>query len=230
MVIGVMVKFAEWTRKYPILYVAAFGAVYFTWFTLLEKYAKPVVWIHSKIDDLIPFSRWAIIPYCAWFAFIGLNTLFFMFRSIDDFQNVTRYMFTGMITALIIYTIIPNGLNLRPHELTGDDFLTWVILKLYGTDTPTNVCPSLHVYNSIAMTVCILKSKAFKHPRFIKAGSMLLCIAIILSTMFLKQHSIIDVVWAVVMAAVYYPLSSHSVFKSVREAEKNRLAAGNNGN
>ena len=90
-------------------------------------------------------------------------------------------MFSGMTIFLIICTVFPNGLNLRPEVFTRDNFCIELVKRIYQTDTPTNVLPSLHVYNSLS-------------------------ILIIMSTMFLKQHSVVDVVAACVMAYFMYSL------------------------
>ena len=47
-----MRKLRQWTIKHPLQFVVVFMLVYFTWFSLLEKYAKPVLTIHSKNDHL----------------------------------------------------------------------------------------------------------------------------------------------------------------------------------
>ena len=46
-----MRRLRQWTLKHPLQFVSAFMLVYFTWFSLLEKYAQPVLMIHSKLDE-----------------------------------------------------------------------------------------------------------------------------------------------------------------------------------
>ena len=53
-------------------------------------------------------------------------------------------MFSGMTIFLIICTVFPNGLNLRPEVFTRDNFCIELVKRIYQTDTPTNVLPSLH--------------------------------------------------------------------------------------
>lgn len=64
-------------------------------------------------------------------------------------------MFSGMTIFLIICTVFPNGLNLRPEVFTRDNFCIELVKRIYQTDTPTNVLPSLHVYNSICCYIAI---------------------------------------------------------------------------
>ena len=77
---------------------------------------------------------------------------------------------------------------------------------IYRADTPTNLWPSIHVYNSLGCHFAIAKSKHFAQHKGIRFGSFVLCVSIILSTMFTKQHSAFDVMTAFVMASVMYLL------------------------
>ena len=74
---------------------------------------------------------------------------------------------------------------------------------LYKTDTPTNVLPSIHVFNSIGAGIAISHSNDLKKHRWIQISAYILAALIILSTMFLKQHSVTDVIAAVTMACIY---------------------------
>ena len=138
----------------------------------------------------------------------------------EDFYHACRYMFTGMIICLVIYTLIPNGLSLRP-EITNTNILSRLVGMIWSVDTATNVCPSIHVFNSIAVNTVIQHSNAFKHKKLVRFGSYVLALAICMSTVFLKQHSVIDVFWACVLGLVLYPLSYKSVFDDSRESECN---------
>lgn len=206
-----MRRFKQWTIECPVWFVAAFAAVYFVWFFLLEQFREPVLMIHSSLDDRIPFCEYFIVPYLLWFVWIAGTIIWFYKHSREDFHHVCRYMFTGMIICLIIYTILPTGLELRP-QLTNDNIFSKLIAVLWEVDTSTNVCPSIHVFNSIALNTVIQHSEAFKHKKLVHAGSYVLAIAICMSTVMLKQHSVIDVFWGCVLGIVLYPLSYRSLF------------------
>ena len=79
-----------------------------------------------------------------------------------------------------------------------------MIAALWRTDTPTNLWPSIHVYNSLGAHFAIAKSKAFEGQKRLKLLSLILAVSIILSTMLIKQHSMFDVLTAFAMAAVMY--------------------------
>lgn len=82
---------------------------------------------------------------------------------------------------------------------------TDMVKVLYKTDTPTNVLPSIHVFNSIGAVIAISHSNDLKKHRWIQISAYILATLIILSTMFLKQHSVTDVIAAVTMACIIYP-------------------------
>ena len=84
-----------------------------------------------------------------------------------------------------------------------DNIFTDMVRHLYSTDTPTNLFPSIHVYNSIAACVAIFYSKHVKR-KGTKAAALVLTILIILSTMFIKQHSVFDVLTAFALAAIMW--------------------------
>ena len=80
---------------------------------------------------------------------------------------------------------------------------------LYEIDTDTNVLPSIHVYNSLGCYIAIRKCPKLRNKKGIQIGSFVLTVSIILATMLLKQHSVIDVVAAMVMARIIYEIVYH---------------------
>lgn len=184
-----------------------YGIIYGSWFAWLEKtVTKPKTIIHMTWDDYIPFCEYFIIPYLLWFGYIAVVVLFFFFKDKEDYYRVCLFLFTGMTIFLIVSTLWPNGHHLRPHIGTNENFFTQLVGRLYRTDTPTNLWPSIHVYNSIGVHVAVSHSKRLRDHKWVQGGSLLLCISIILSTMFLKQHSVFDVITAFIMAIGMYLL------------------------
>lgn len=160
--------------------------------------------IHIWLDDYIPFNELFVIPYYLWFAYMVVVVGYFFFTSKSDFYKCTAFLFTGMTICLLIYTIWPNGQNLRPVSFARDNVLVDIVKNLYRTDTPTNVCPSIHVFNSIAAHIAVCRCKRLKEHKWLKAASFLLMLSICLSTVFLKQHSVFDGLCAMLLAAVMY--------------------------
>jgi membrane-associated phospholipid phosphatase len=197
----------QFIAKYKHAWVFSYFFIYIIWFFALEQTVKTnYTTIHIRLDDLIPFNEWFVIPYYLWFIYICATILYFFFTSREDFYKVTAFLFMGMTICLIIYTIWPNGQNLRPdlNALGRDNILIHIVRKLYGFDTATNVCPSIHVFNSIGANIAIHKSEALKKHKWLRSLSTILMILICLSTMFLKQHSAFDAIAAIILSVVMY--------------------------
>lgn len=184
-----------------------YGIIYFSWFFYLEKtVTKHFQVIHVPLDDYIPFCEVFVVPYFLWFLYVAGTVLFFFFRNKDDYYRTCIFLFTGMTIFLIISTLWPNGHYLRPDVMPRDNIFTQMIAGLYQTDTPTNLWPSIHVYNSLGAHIAIVRSNEFKQKKGIRIASLILAISIILSTVFIKQHSVFDMITAFAMAAGMYAL------------------------
>lgn len=200
--------------------------IYIIWFVLLEQCIPgngQYIVIHSFVDDYIPFCEYFLIPYYFWFPLMGFVFAYFLLTSEKDFDYVCKLIIGGMLVALFIYTIFPNGQNLRPdiNELP-DNVFGRLCAGLYKTDTPTNVCPSIHVYNSFAAYIVVSKSKHFKNNFAVKAFFMAMAILISLSTMFLKQHSFIDVVVALLLLYFMYNIVYKNSLKNLYARKSKR--------
>ena len=64
--------------------------------------------------------------------------------------------------------------------------------------------PSIHVYNSVAAFCALNNCKKLQKHRGIRVSAFILTVLIILSTMFLKQHSICDVATGITFAVASY--------------------------
>lgn len=178
------------------------------------------------IDDHIPFCEIFIIPYLLWFAYVVFCVLLLMFTDKTEYYRSCIFLFTGMTIFLIISTVWPNGQHLRPYEMPRDNLFTQLVANLYASDTPTNIWPSIHVYNSIGAHLGLRRSRFFAKNAWLRAASFLLSFSIILSTLFLKQHSMSDVLAAFVMAfGMFILVYRADVLVSLQHVLRNRRKA-----
>lgn len=197
----------QFLHRYKHIWVLSYILIYMPWFLYLEKHVtKDYHVIHTALDDYIPFCEYFIIPYLLWFAFIAVTFLWFFLYDTSGFYKMAAFLFTGMTIFLILSTIFPNGQDLRPTHFARDNIFVDMVKALYKTDTPTNVLPSIHVFNSIGVCVAICHNSQLYSKKWIRYGSLALGIFIILATMFLKQHSVVDVLAAGCMATILYPV------------------------
>lgn len=194
-------------EKYKHAWVFLYGFLYMPWFCYLEKTVTSNYYvIHSVFDDYIPFCEVFVIPYLLWFPYMAAVTIYFFLHNKEGFYRAAAYIFSGMTVFLVISTIFPNGLALRPMSFPRDNIFTELVKIVYMADTPTNVLPSLHVYNSVAAYAALCTDPSFRANKRMNRLCLCLSGSIVLSTMFLKQHSVVDVVAAFVMAYLTYQL------------------------
>lgn len=153
--------------------------------------------IHSKLDDIIPFCEYFVIPYVFWYVLIVISLVYFALYNIDSFKKLSIYIILTQLIAMAVYIIYPSCQNLRPDYFVNDNFCTWIVGLLYKFDTNTGVFPSLHVAYSIGIASVWLKEKNVW--KWWKAFVFIAVILISLSTAFIKQHSILDGFAAVFM-------------------------------
>lgn len=221
--------FTKYRHGIPLL---IYMVIYLAWFAWLEKTnVKDYQIIHVGLDDYIPFCEAFIIPYLLWFGYVAVVIVYLFFKNKQDYYRACAFLFTGMTLFLIVSTLWPNGHDLRPAALEGDNCFTWLISVLWKTDTPTNLWPSIHVFNSMGAHFAVMHSGELSRSRFgrpIKITSGILSVSIILSTMFIKQHSVFDVVTGILMGAVMYAVVYRREWLPFRrpEGKKEEKAAG----
>jgi membrane-associated phospholipid phosphatase len=200
-------NFKEFIKKYKHAAILLYALIYIPWFMYLEKHVvRSYHIIHMNIDDKIPFIEFFIIPYLLWFGYVAITLVYFFFADVKSYNKMCIFLFSGMTIFLIVSTIYPNGHQLRPIVFARENIFTDMVRGLYSADTPTNLFPSIHVFNSIGTHLAITKSEKLKDKKLLCKGSFVLMTLIIMSTIFLKQHSVFDVLTAFVMAIVFYSL------------------------
>ncbi len=208
-------------KKYKHAWTLLYALIYIPWFMYLEKHVvKSYHVIHMNIDDKIPFIEFFIVPYLLWFAYVAITLAYFFFSDIKSYSKMCVFLFSGMTIFLIISTVYPNGHQLRPVFFERENIFTDIVRTLYSTDTATNLFPSIHVFNSIGTHLAIVKSEKLKNKKWLCIGSFILMILIIMSTVFLKQHSVFDVLTAFVMAGGFYSVVYRNDWEFASEKEQ----------
>ena len=191
----------RWSKRHGLYHgwpIVFYLLSYLVWFHTLEAVPrKHYTVVILKLDEWIPFCEVFIIPYMSWFLFIALGIIFSYFESRDTYDELCTYLMFGMTAFLVISTFMPNRQPLRLLEMPRDNVFTRIVARLWMMDTPTNVWPSIHVFNSAAVVIAVLRSKGphFRKPA-VRLVTFIWGLLIALSTVFIKQHSIWDVMTA----------------------------------
>ena len=197
-----MKVFFAWVRRRWYYLTGLYLFVFLAGFFLVEQVVtEPEYIIHSAVDDMIPFNEWFVLPYFLWYIWIPLFMLILMFRDREAYLRLCFIMFVGATACLIIYVLWPNGLDLR-RPVEGKNFCAEIVRFLRRADSPYNVCPSLHVSSTVAVHLAVCRSRLYGKRRAVRLLSLAVTILICVSTLFVKQHSVIDVIcgWVLSLA------------------------------
>jgi len=195
------------TPEYKHLLLLLYWPLYGILFLSVERLISlDYNYIHCFIDDMIPFCEFFVIPYYFWFIFLIGMLFYTLFFDTECFKKYMLYIIYTYTVAIIVYLVYPNAQQLRPVNFERDNVFTRIVSFLYDFDTNTNVCPSIHVLGSLAVMFASFHTKRFKAIGW-RIFFIICTVLISVSTVFLKQHSIIDVIFALPIGFVSYYLS-----------------------
>lgn len=152
------------------------------------------VFLSSSLDEKIPFIPEFILIYLSAFLFVGMP--YFLIDDKKYFRKVILTYFAVMGLCYIFYFIFPVQ-RLNPNFM-GGGFFEMLVNLLYSIDITHNCFPSLHVAMSfLSGMVC------FRYDR--KYGWFLIWVVlIIVSTLFIKQHYLLDIAGGLVVGIAGY--------------------------
>ena len=173
-----IMKFLKDQNVSQIIPFLLYLVFYMIWFSILERLPRTRFFdLSSELDTYIPFIVEFIIPYLSWFLFQAVWVVFVFFVDRKTYEQLTR------------------------------GICAFLVRRLWAVDTPTNVWPSIHVFNTTALMMTLFTSQ---HPLLrknaVRIPVVFWCGMIVLSTMFLKQHSVGDVLAALALNGIAYVL------------------------
>lgn len=185
------------------LMLLLYWPVYIAMFLRLEKInvASRCHVIHCPLDDLIPFCEYFVIPYLLWFLLLGWLSVYTILREPAIYRRFMHFIIFTYTVALLTYLIWPTCLQLRPATLPRQNAFSALMRFIYRADTSTNVCPSIHVLGTMGFFYAsreLTRMQSNAYRLFFSTMCMLIC----MSTVFLRQHSIIDVFVALALGQI----------------------------
>jgi membrane-associated phospholipid phosphatase len=157
----------------------------------------------TDLDRQIPFVKAFVVPYLSWYVFLLLGFLYLAYKDRRNYYITLVEFVIGLLICYGVYAIYQTTVP-RP-ELTGSDWLLRMVEWVYRSDQPFNCFPSTHVLTSYLMMRAYLRTSqvATRYKIIVTVMSLL----IIVSTQFVKQHVLLDIVGAVLVAeGVVYAL------------------------
>lgn len=193
-----------------LLYFLLFWPLFLIRYLLVEHChpAAAYIPVFCPADRWIPFREEFLIFYIIWYGLLVGIHLYTLKAAPDVFDSYTRFLFFSFVLSTVCFLAFPTCQQLRPVIYPRDTLLTRAVALLHRMDTNTNVCPSEHVIGTLGALAAALQCPSF--PKSGKFSIIFLSVGICLSTLFLKQHSVLDIAAAIPVFLVSY----HFSFKS----------------
>lgn len=195
------------TDEFRHLKLLIFWPIFGLLFTFVERFYNVGHYysMHCPLDDMIPFCEWFLIPYLLWFVYLIGTIVYTFFFDVAAFKRMMYFIIITYSITMLIYLVFPTCQDLRPTQFARDNVLTRFVAWFYNFDTNTNVCPSIHVLGSVAAMLGLCDCRRLQNPK-LKLLFILLCVLICISTVFMKQHSVLDVLAALPLCVIAYPI------------------------
>lgn len=111
-----------------------------------------------------------------------------------------------ILISYMVYLLFPTYVD-RPI-IVNQDLLSQLVMFIYGSDRPYNALPSGHTYTTLIIS--IFWFNWLPKQRYLWVA---IAIVVILSTLFTKQHAILDLITASILAFICYKISEYLVKK-----------------
>ena len=167
--------------------------------------SQEVLLFSSPLDLQIPFCEWFVIPYVLWFPYIIFTMVLAVMSGKKGFLHSCAIIYLSIFIPMTFCLFVPNGIpiELRPdfEALGRNNPAIWLVKFIYLVDSPPRNCmPSMHVSVSCALFFTILTNKQIPWRKWLIPCSFLLSALICAATVLIKQHSILDVYYGVLVA------------------------------
>lgn len=188
-----------------LIILAAVYALVTALYPLFNMPRETTYCLSTGLDDRIVFSPVWILPYVSWYAFLPAVGFFLMFKDKRQCAITLLTMIFGLLLSYLIYSFFQTTVP-RP-AVPGDDLFSRLVRLIYHIDQPFNAFPSIHVLATYALMLGAARGRGIKKAA--KAAIWIVGWAIILSTVFVKQHVAADILGGLVLAQVLHWLLAY---------------------
>ena len=197
------------------LYIGGFVLIQTIVFSIGKLFAKNATVVSTSFDKKIPFIPFFIFFYCSWYVLILLVPYLVYRHDRDTLIKHFSISLIGSTITLIIFIVFPTCIVRDSVEVTS--ISTYIIDKMYMVDNPTCCLPSLHCVQCFYLIISVLNVNMRKSS---KAVVIILSLLIVLSTLFVKQHAILDVAAAFVITLACYVIVYKFKFNPAKKITK----------
>ena len=175
--------------------------VYFLIYLAMERLFPTIQWAtQTPVDRLFPFCEAFVIPYCLWYPLLILVGVYLLRSDVPAYRRYMRFLAATFFLSELVWLLLPNGQALRPAVMPRENLLSVLVAMIYRADTCTNVFPSVHVVGSVGAALAVWDSPRLRSHPLPRLGVPVLAALICVSTLFIKQHSVLDVAGGLVLS------------------------------
>lgn len=178
----------------------------------------------TEFDRMIPFVKYFALPYSIWIFYIYACLVYFFKKDVNVYyKGVVTYTVCAL-TSYLIYAVFQTTVP-RP-TVTGNDPFSLLVQFIYNRDRPYNCFPSIHVFSSYMVIRLVWKSSFRNHWNLTLITGM--SSLIILSTLFIKQHVILDVLAGILLVEFVLALMLivETQFRESRQRQRQKRTFG----
>ncbi|WP_217283032.1 phosphatase PAP2 family protein [Paenibacillus alginolyticus] len=179
---------------FPLLWLLAIPVLN-VFYGLLNNGSGDVGDLMTDLDNLIPFIPIFIIPYLIWYPFLLGMFIVLLLKDRAVYYRSLTALCAGLISCYLIYATFQTTVPRPP--INDDGWLIGLVKFVYATDKPFNCFPSIHVLTSY---IVLKASYRCSFERIARTAIFIAAWSIIISTLFVKQHALLDVAGAVLLA------------------------------
>ncbi|WP_185929310.1 phosphatase PAP2 family protein [Paenibacillus popilliae] len=186
---------AKWSKFAPLFWMLVIPALNIV-YGILNHGADGASSLMTDLDRMIPMIPVFIIPYILWYPII-VGT--FCLLCMKDRQLYYRTLITlcgGLILCYSVYYLFQTTVP-RP-DVNSNGIISSMVQFIYATDQPYNCFPSIHVLSSYIIIKAVMQCRHIS--KHIKSFIVIFCWFIIASTLFVKQHVLLDVAGGILLA------------------------------
>ena len=198
-------------------YLLLFGIINF-----VSYFAIETLIVTSEYNFLLPIDlKIPLIPEFIWIYHSFFAVVIISFLGLMK----SRRMFLSCLAGFFIATFILNMFYIflpsyYPRELwpAGSNSISeWLLIKTRAIDAPNNTLPSGHNTFSWMLVFFMTQASCAKRFNWLIPAYFVWAILITASTLFLKQHYIVDTISGIVLAYICYRFSMRVIYPRIRE-------------
>ncbi|WP_251861186.1 phosphatase PAP2 family protein [Clostridium sp. Marseille-Q2269] len=188
---------------------------------ILNNSNRGVYSLVTNFDKSMPFLPEFSVPYMSWYPFVIICLIYMCFKNRNLYYKALFSIIISLIISYIVFfffqTTVPRA------EILGNDVFSNIVKFIYRTDSPYNCFPSIHVVTTYIIMRFML-NKEIKNRRTTNNIVIILGILIILSTQLIKQHVLLDIIFAIILGEGIYNMINYYGLEMMKKCQQKKYS------